>query len=132
MDFSKAFDVVAHQKLLLKLAHYGIQGPTHTWITNFLMHRKQKVVLGGDASDWVRVQSGVPQGTVLGPLLFLLYINDLPDQITSTVRLFADDCVIYRTVSNDADADLLQRDLDRLCSWEQTWCMEFNTDKFLF
>jgi hypothetical protein len=129
MDFSKAFDVVAHQRLLLKLFHYGIQGPTLTWIDNFLTRRKQRVVIGGDASDWIRVQSGVPQGTVLGPLLFLLYINDLPDQITSTLRLFADDCVIYRTISNDADADKLQKDLDRLCSWERKWCMKFNTDK---
>ena len=123
MDFSKAFDVVAHRRLLLKLDHYGISGPTHTWISNFLMRRKQRVVIGGDSSDWVRVQSGIPQGTVLGPLLFLIYINDIADQITSTVRLFADDCVLYRTVSKDADADLLQKDLDRLCSWEKKWCM---------
>ncbi len=73
MDFSKAFDVVAHRRLLLKLSHYGISGPTLTWIDNFLTRRKQRLVIRGDASDWVRVQSGVPQGTVLGPLLFLLY-----------------------------------------------------------
>ena len=95
MDFSKAFDVVAHRRLLLKLDHYGISGLNHTWISNFLMQRKQRVVIRGDSSDWVRVQSGVPQGTVLGPLLFLIYINDIADQITSTVRLFADDCVLY-------------------------------------
>ena len=96
MDFSKAFDVVPHNRLMLGLDHYGIAGPTHDWISNFLMHKQQRVVVGGDHSDWVRVQSGVPQGTVLGPLLFLLYINDLPDNITSTVILFVDDCVIYR------------------------------------
>ena len=94
--------MIAHQRLLLKLDYYGISGPTHTWISNFLMRRKQRVVIGGDSSDWVHVQSGVPQGTVLGPLLFLIYINDIADQITSTVRLFADDCVLYRTVSKDA------------------------------
>ncbi len=129
MDFSKAFDVVPHQRLLLKLNHYGIRGPTLTWITNFLTRRMQRVVIGGDYSDWVHVKSGVPQGTVLGPLLFLLYINDLPDQITSTVRLFADDCVMYRTISNDHDADLLQADLDRLSSWQHQWQMKFNADK---
>ena len=106
MDFSKAFDVVPHRRLMLKLDHYGIRGPTNTWIADFLMRRMQRVVIGGEHSDWEHVKSGVPQGTVLGPLLFLLYINDLPDNLASTVRLFADDCVIYRTVTSDNDADL--------------------------
>ncbi len=129
MDFSKAFDVVPHKRLMLKLDHFGIRGPTHDWISNFLMLRKQRVVVGGDCSDWVSVKSGVPQGTVLGPLLFLMFINDLPDNLTSTVRLFADDCVLYRTISGDHDADLLQTDLDRLCTWERTWLMKFNPEK---
>jgi hypothetical protein len=129
MDFSKAFDVVPHKRLMLKLDHYGIRGPTYDWICNFLMHRKQRVVVGGECSDWASVKSGVPQGTVLGPLLFLMYINDLPDKLTSNVRLFADDCVIYRTISGDNDADLLQTDLDRLSSWESTWQMKFNPEK---
>ena len=129
MDFSKAFDVVPHQRLLLKLDHYGIRGPTHTWIANFLTRRMQRVVVRGEHSDWVHVQSGVPQGTVLSPLLFLLYINDLPDNITSKVRLFADDCVIYQTMTSDKDADLLQKDLDQLCSWERRWQMKFNAEK---
>ena len=73
MDFSKAFDVVPHNRLMLKLDHYGIRGPTYEWISNFLMHHRQRVVIGGEASDWVSVKSGVPQGTVLGPLLFLMY-----------------------------------------------------------
>ena len=93
------------------------------------MRRKQRVVIGSDSSDWVPVQSGVPQGTVLGPLLFLIYIIDIADQIPSTVSLFTDDCVLYRTVSKDADADLLQKDIDRRCSWEKKWCMKFNADK---
>ena len=88
-----AFDVVPHNRLMLKLDHYGITGPTYDWISNFLTYRQQRVV-GGDHSDWVHVQSGVPQGTEPGPLLFLLYINDLPDNITSTDRLFTDDWVI--------------------------------------
>ena len=96
MDFSKAFDTVPHNRLLQKLNRYGIRNNTLTWIANFLTHRKQRVVVGGDYSTWTEVTSGVPQGTVLGPLLFLVYINDLPDNVQSTVRLFADDCVVYR------------------------------------
>ena len=97
------------------------------------MRRKQWVVTRGEASDWVSVKSGVPQGTVLGPLLYLMYISDLPDNLTSNVRLFADDCVIYRAISGDNDVDLLQTDLDRLTDWECTWQMKFNPDKcFVF
>jgi hypothetical protein len=94
MDFSKAFDTVPHNRLLHKLCNYGITGRTHTWISNFLTERKQRVVVDGDHSQWVPVRSGVPQGTVLGPLLFLAYINDLPNNIRSEVRLFADDCAV--------------------------------------
>ncbi len=122
-------DVAPHKHLMLKLDHFGIRGSTHDWIANFLMLRKQSVVVGGDCSDWVSVQSGIPQGTVLGPLLFWLFINDLSDNLTSTVRLFADDCVVYRTISGDHDADLLQTDLDLLCTWEHTWLMKFNPEK---
>ena len=129
MDFSKAFDKVAHSRLLLKLRHYGIRGNTHKWISSFLQQRQQRVVVNGSHSDWVHVDSGVPQGTVLGPLLFLLFINDLPRNITSSVRLFADDCILYRTVESPEDAKKLQQDLDTLRRWEKTWQMEFNADK---
>ena len=104
MDFSKAFDTVPHNRLLNKLNRYGIHNNTHTWISNFLKRRKQRVVVGGEHSTWTNVVSGVPQGTVLGPLLFLTYINDLPDNIHSTVRLFADDCVLYREIKNESDS----------------------------
>ena len=88
MDFAKAFDKVPHRRLLYKLDHYGIRGSTHKWISSWLSERSQKVVLDGQASDPVPVLSGVPQGSVLGPVLFLIFINDLPDNIRSSVRLF--------------------------------------------
>ena len=129
MDFSKAFDTVPHKRLLLKLHHYGITGNIHTWITKFLTTRRQRVVVDGDHSKWVHVRSGVPQGTVLGPLLFNLYLNDLPENITSEVRLFADDCVMYRPIQSNIDADKLQSDLDTLSTWQNKWQMKFNADK---
>ena len=95
LDFSKAFDTVPHNRFLNKLDRYA-----HTWISNFLKYRKQRVVIGGEHSTWTQVMSGVPQGTVLGPLLFLTYINDLPNNIHSSIRLFADDCILYREIKN--------------------------------
>ena len=91
LDFSKAFDRVSHQRLLQKLQHYGIRGSLLQWTEHFLTQRQQQVVIDGQASDWEHVTSGVPQGTVLGPLLFLTFINDIPSGITSNLRLFADD-----------------------------------------
>ena len=98
LDFSKAFDRVPHQRLLNKLHHYGVRDSLLLCINNFLTKRSQRVVVDGEASDWVPVTSGVPQGTVLGPLLFLSFINDLSSGITSKIRLFADDCLIYRPI----------------------------------
>ena len=129
MDFSKAFDVVPHNRLISKLHRYGLHGTTLTWISGFLKHRTQRVVVSGEKSAWSNVISGVPQGTVLGPLLFLVYINDLPDNLHSSVRLFADDCVIYREIKNDLDSELLQEDLHTLGQWEKKWQMRFNTQK---
>ena len=111
LDFSKAFDTVPHNKLLHKLDHYGIRGPIHKWLTNFLIERKMRVVLEGEASGEATVDSGVPQGTVLGPLLFLCHINDLPEAVKSQVRLFADDCLLYRNISTPQDHITLQEDL---------------------
>ena len=105
LDFSKAFDKVSHQKLLLKLHNYGIRGPSLKWIQAFLSGRTQTVVLENEKSDTVPVTSGVPQGSVLGPILFLIYINDLPDSTRSKVRLFADDTAIYLAVSSLQDAE---------------------------
>ena len=129
MDFSKVFDSVPHNRLLLKLNQYGITGNIHAWLTKFLTCRRQRVVLGGASSSWNTVISGVPQGTVIGPLMFLIYLNDLPEGISSPIRLFADDCVIYRNISSKSDVNSLQKDLKVLDKWQQSWQMSFNAAK---
>ena len=129
LDFSKAFDVVPHQRLLHKLDHYWVRGTTLNWIQNFLTNRTQKVVVDGSSSESARVRSGVPQDTVLGPLLFLTYINDLPSTVSSQVRLFADDCLLYRPIKCQADQEQLQRDLSTLQDWADRWGMCLNPSK---
>ena len=129
LDFSKGSDTVPHDRLLYKLDNYGIKGSLHTWLTNFLTQHHMRVVLEGEASDEVPVLSGVPQGTVLGPLLFLCHINDLPDRVLSQVRLFADDCLIYREIKTPQDHNILQSDLNALETWAQEWGMRFNAKK---
>jgi len=129
LDFSKAFDTVPHTKLLHKLDHYGIKGPIHSWITAFLTKRTMRVVLEGEESEEATVESGVPQGTVLGPLLFLCHLNDLPDAVKSKVRLFADDCLLYREIRSFQDHTILQEDLQQLEIWAKKWGMRFNAKK---
>ena len=129
LDFSKAFDKVNHEKILYKLHRLGVRGQTLTWIKNFLDDRTQTVVLNGSSSDSIPVSSGVPQGSVLGPLLFLAYINDLPENISSKIRLFADDTAIYLTLTSHLQSSTLQNDLRILEKWESDWDMEFNPSK---
>ena len=113
LDFEKAFDTPPHELLKSKLFSYGIDGKTLKWIDSFLCFRKQRVVVNGVKSDWAPVLSGVPQGTVLGPLLFSLYINDISSDIESEIRLFADDCVCYLEIKDEEDTMKLQKDIDR-------------------
>ena len=114
--------------LLAKLAHAGVTGSTRCWIRHWLKGRKQHVVIDGEMSEPCDVSSGVPQGSVLGPLLFLIFINDIALGLNSTVRLFADDTILYRPVSSPDDHRFRQEDLT-LSRWADTWCMEFNTGK---
>ena len=131
LDFSRAFDTVPHERLLGKLASYGISGPLNSWIRAFLTGRTMSVTIDGVTSDPAEVLSGVPQGTVLGPLLFLIYINDMPGVVSNGtyVRLFADDCLAYRPIHSDQDQIILQQDLTALQNWAERWGMRFNTKK---
>ena len=121
LDFSKAFDKVNHLKLLFKLTNYDIKGITLNWIKSFLIGRSQTVVLGGEFSNEVPVTPWVSKGSVLGSLVFVLYIKYLPEYIQSQVRLFADDTAVYLTVSNANDSSIFQSDLDSLQCWKRTW-----------
>ncbi len=129
MDFSKAFDVVPHQRLLRKLNFYGIRGTSLKWIEDFLSGRSQQVVVDGMYSETAPVSSGVPQGSLLGPILFLAFIDDMPDCVTSKCRLFADDSIVYRVANNITDCTKLQDDLVSLEEWEDKWGMKFNPSK---
>ena len=130
MDFAKAFDKVAHNRLLFKLSSYGVKGNTLGWTGSFLFGRSQKVVLEGKSSPSVPVLSGVLQGSVLDTVLFLIYINDLPEYVSnSTVWLFADDTLLHLTIHNSSDCDRLQEDLNNLERWESDWQMSFHPEK---
>ena len=126
LDFSKAFDRVPHKCLCMKLEHYGMRGPALHWLENFLSDRTQQVVLDGCCSDILPVTSGVPQGTILAPLLFLCYINDLPELVSCCCRLYADDVLLYKVIRLDEDYASLQSDLDVLQKWADDWQMRFN------
>ena len=137
LDFRKAFDLVSHRHLLHKMAKYGITGGVLDWVKAFLSDRKQRVNVRGESSDWFNVTSGVPQGSVLGPILFLIFINDLPLEIVSPLSLFADDSKIFSRIVTDKNRgrgnvggrEILQRDLDRIREWAVKWKMEFNVGK---
>ena len=129
LDFAKAFDKVSHKHLFKKIEAHGISGNLGKWIENWLSGRRQKVSVNYKYSEWEYVVSGVPQGSVLGPLLFLIFINDLDDGILSKLKKFADDTKLYREISCRKDCNILQEDLDKLVSWSEEWKMLFNVDK---
>ena len=129
-DISKAFDKVWHRGLLAKLKAAGITGHLLSWFHDYLTSRTQRVVLPGATSDLVYIKSGVPQGSILGPLLFLVYINDIVYGIESNINLFADDTSLYITSDNpQSAADILQSDIVRISSWADKWLVTFNPSK---
>ena len=131
LDFSKAFDTVPHRHLISKLRLYGIDGRILLWIQAFLSDRRQLVPCDGVKWQFAPVTSGVPQGTVLGSLLFLLHINDLPSVVNpnTSVRLFADDALVYRVINTIQDQVTLQQDFVRFEGWAKAWGMVFNASK---
>ena len=128
-DFRKAFDSVPHKRLINKIRSFGIDGPLLKWIEDFITGRKQCVRVNGKLSSWETVTSGVPQGSVLGPLLFVLFINDLEDAVSCGVKLYADDTKIFAIVNNDTDSKEFQKQINSLYQWSTTWQLKFHPDK---
>ena len=126
LDFKKAFDSVPHQRLLVKIKSYGISGNLYNWITDFLTGRSQRVRVENDFSNHAQVLSGIPQGSILGPILFTIFINDISDGIESVCRVFADDTKVFNSVHN---AQILQNDINKLVTWTKLWELHFNIDK---
>ena len=129
LDFRKAFDSVPHRRLLKKVEAYGISGKILNWLRSFLDGRLQRVVVNGQKSDWNTVISGIPQGSILGPILFIIFVNDFSDVVGCTCKLFADDCKLYNEISSRAEQQQLQEDIDRLCQWSKDWLLKFNIKK---
>ena len=130
-DFMKAFDKVPHQRLVYKIEKYGITGNVLGWIKSFLSNRLQYVSIENKKSNCAPVTSGIPQGSVLGPILFVLYINDLPEVVSdgSFVFLFADDTKVFRKINSYLDRQILQKDIDSLVNWSNDWLLKFHPDK---
>ena len=126
LDFQKAFDKVPHQRLILKLKSHGIGFSIMNWIEQWLTNRKQRVVVDGEVSNRKPVLSGVPQGSVLGHIWFLININDLEQGVPSKILKFADDTKLFRTIKGNGDKQQLQDDIDKLIKWSEKWQMLFN------
>ena len=129
LDFKKALDSVSHQRLLSNLDAYGIGGPLKAWTKDFLLEREQRVVVNGKLSSWSLVLSRILQVSVLGPILFVIFINDIPDLFRSTVKIFSDDNKICRALYDPEDYSYLQDDLGRLVEWSQLWQLHFNDSR---
>ena len=130
LDFKKAFDSVPHIRLLSILHSCGFCDPLLGWLKSFLIGRRQRICVHDTVYLWHNVTSGMPHGSVLGPVLFLLYVNDLPDTVTSNVYMFADDTKFYRPMTSYEDTTILQNDLDCLQSWSAKWLLNFNLYKY--
>ena len=130
LDISKAFDRVWHKGLLYKIKNFGIEGKLFNLIESFLSDRYQRVTINGQTSNWLPIKAGVPQGSILGPLLFLSFINDLPEGLISKVKLFADDTAIFSTVNTPIETqNELMHDLEKIRNWAIQWKMLFNPDQ---
>jgi len=129
LDFAKAFDKVPHKLLIIKLEAHGITGKVVRWMEKWLSGRRQRVCISGTFSDWKPVTSGVPHGSVLGPFLFLIFINDLDSKILSKILKFADDTKLFDKANMAADRECLQKGLNTLFKWSEIWQMSFNIDK---
>jgi len=135
LDVSKAFDRVDHHALLLKLQQVGICGNLLKWIESYLTDRSQRVIINGTCSDWIKINAGVPQGSILGPLLFLVYVTDIVENIESDINLFADDTFIMDLINKDFPLlafDKIERDLSRLVEWAAQWRVTFNELKTVY
>ena len=128
LDFAKAFDKVCHRSLEAKLVTYGFSKYTLNWVNDFLRNRKQRVVIGNNQSNWSDVTSGVPQGSCLGPLLFVIFINDMPKVVKHILKLFADDSKLIGIIKNSIDLEILQNDIDELTKWSRDWRMMFHPE----
>ena len=119
-----------HKRLLVKLKNIGIKGNVLNWIESFLTGRKQCVIVEGQQSRWKSVVSGIPQGSVIGPILFVCFINDLPTKVKYNVcKLFADDCKLYGVVDLSSSTSTIQSDLNDLSNWSEDWQLPFNATK---
>ena len=129
LDFKKTFDSLPHKRLIGVLRQYGVTGRTLNWITDFLSGQKQRVVINDSRSSWQPVKSGIAQGSKLGPVLFLIYINTMPDKIASKIYLFADDAKLYRQIGDKLDVTRIHEDLQSLETWSGQSLLSFNIDK---
>ena len=129
LDIKKAFDSIPHNRLLLKLQKCGFEGNILNWVKDFLQHRRQRVCIEDVLSAWQPISSGVPQGSVLGPILFIIYMNNLPNGIQSMCRIFADDTEAFSRITSRQNQEYLQEDLLKICDWSQEWLLEFSVPK---
>ena len=131
LDYRKAFDTVPIKRLLCKLNGYGVRGKVNKWIEEFLSNRRMRVCVRGEKSEWTNVTSGVPQGSVLGPTLFLIFVNDIPEAVQCMIKMFADDTKLYQRIDSDNDGDILQQDIDSeiMDDWSEKWLLKFNVEK---